>query len=117
MVDADGYLHLVGRSKDLIISGGLNIYPKEIEDVIDAIDGVEESAVIGVVDADFGEAVVAVVVARPGAALDPDAAAGRGAEPPRRVQGPEASARRRRPAPQRDGQGREGEAAVGVRPD
>ncbi|HEY5874389.1 MAG TPA: hypothetical protein VIT64_03775, partial [Ilumatobacteraceae bacterium] len=73
MVDADGYLHLVGRSKDLIISGGLNIYPKEIEDVIDAIDGVEETAVIGVVDADFGEAVVAVVVARPGAALDPDA--------------------------------------------
>ena len=73
MVDADGYLHLVGRSKDLIISGGLNIYPKEIEDVVDAIDGVEESAVIGVVDADFGEAVVAVVVARPGAVLDPDA--------------------------------------------
>ena len=72
MVDDDGYLHLVGRSKDLIISGGLNIYPKEIEDVVDAIDGVEESAVIGVADADFGEAVVAVVVARPGAALDPD---------------------------------------------
>jgi malonyl-CoA/methylmalonyl-CoA synthetase len=57
--DGDGYLHLIGRSKDLIISGGLNIYPKEIEAVIDELDGVAESAVIGVPDADFGEAVVA----------------------------------------------------------
>ena len=55
---------IVGRAKDLIISGGLNIYPKEIEERIDAIDGVVESAVIGVPDPDFGEAVVAVVVAR-----------------------------------------------------
>jgi malonyl-CoA/methylmalonyl-CoA synthetase len=61
--DADGYLAIVGRSKDLVISGGLNVYPKEVEDVIDALDGVLESAVIGVPDADFGEAVVAVVVA------------------------------------------------------
>ncbi len=60
--DADGYLHIVGRSKDLIISGGLNVYPKEVEDVIDQLPGVCESAVIGVPDADFGEAVVAVVV-------------------------------------------------------
>ncbi|HMO69878.1 MAG TPA: malonyl-CoA synthase, partial [Novosphingobium sp.] len=60
----------VGRAKDLIISGGLNIYPKEIEEAIDALPGVEESAVIGVPHADFGEAVVAVVVARSGAALD-----------------------------------------------
>jgi malonyl-CoA/methylmalonyl-CoA synthetase len=70
--DADGYLHIVGRSKDLIISGGLNVYPKEVEDVIDGLDGVLESAVIGVPDADFGEAVVAVVVPVEGAALDAD---------------------------------------------
>jgi malonyl-CoA/methylmalonyl-CoA synthetase len=70
MFDADGYLHLVGRSKDLIISGGLNVYPKEVEDVIDGLDGVLESAVIGVTDADFGEAVVAVLVPEPGATVD-----------------------------------------------
>ncbi len=62
-IDADGYLHIVGRSKDLIISGGLNIYPKEIELVIDDQAGVLESAVVGVPHPDFGEAVVAVVVA------------------------------------------------------
>lgn len=67
--DGDGYLALAGRAKDLIISGGLNVYPKEIEERIDALPGVTESAVIGVPDADFGEAVVAVVVARPGHAL------------------------------------------------
>jgi malonyl-CoA/methylmalonyl-CoA synthetase len=59
---------IVGRAKDLIISGGLNIYPKEIEGYLDRLDGVLESAVIGVPHPDFGEAVVAVVVARPGAA-------------------------------------------------
>jgi malonyl-CoA/methylmalonyl-CoA synthetase len=58
----DGRITLVGRAKDLIIAGGLNIYPKEIEDLIDAIPGVEESAVIGVPHGDLGEAVVAVVV-------------------------------------------------------
>lgn len=68
--DADGYLSIVGRSKDLIISGGYNVYPKEIESVIDEMDGVLESAVIGVPHADFGEAVTAVVVPRDGAALD-----------------------------------------------
>ncbi|MEX0504156.1 malonyl-CoA synthase [Alphaproteobacteria bacterium LSUCC0719] len=60
--DADGYISIVGRDKDLIISGGLNVYPKEVEGMIDAIDGVLESAVIGVPHRDFGEAVVAVVV-------------------------------------------------------
>jgi malonyl-CoA/methylmalonyl-CoA synthetase len=58
----DGYISIVGRSKDLIISGGLNVYPKEIESVIDNLPGVLESAVIGIPDADFGEAVVAVIV-------------------------------------------------------
>ena len=52
-----GYLRLVGRAKDLIITGGLNVYPKEIEERIDALDGVVECAVIGVPDPDFGEAV------------------------------------------------------------
>jgi malonyl-CoA/methylmalonyl-CoA synthetase len=68
-VDADGYVSIVGRSKDLIISGGYNVYPKEIESVIDEMAGVLESAVIGVPHADFGEAVVAVVVMRDGATL------------------------------------------------
>ena len=61
----NGYLRIVGRAKDLIITGGLNVYPKEIEEKIDALPGVVESAVIGVPDADFGEAVAAVVVAHP----------------------------------------------------
>ncbi|HMN83244.1 MAG TPA: malonyl-CoA synthase [Burkholderiaceae bacterium] len=68
--DANGYLSIVGRSKDLIISGGYNVYPKEIESYLDNLDGVFESAVIGVPHRDFGEAVTAVVVPKPGAALD-----------------------------------------------
>jgi|UniRef100_UPI004048D3F4 malonyl-CoA/methylmalonyl-CoA synthetase len=64
------YLSIVGRSKDLIISGGFNVYPKEIETIIDDMAGVLESAVIGLPHADFGEAVVAVVVAKPGAGID-----------------------------------------------
>ena len=60
--DGDGYVSIVGRDKDLIISGGLNVYPKEVEGVIDALDGVLESAVIGVPHRDFGEAVLAIVV-------------------------------------------------------
>jgi malonyl-CoA/methylmalonyl-CoA synthetase len=66
---ARGYLRLVGRAKDLIITGGLNVYPKEIEERIDEMDGVEESAVIGVPDPDFGEAVAAVVVGKAGHTL------------------------------------------------
>jgi malonyl-CoA/methylmalonyl-CoA synthetase len=61
-VDADGYLTISGRSKDLVITGGLNVYPKEIEELIDALPGVVESAVIGLPHPDFGEAVSAVVV-------------------------------------------------------
>jgi malonyl-CoA/methylmalonyl-CoA synthetase len=67
--DANGYLSIVGRSKDLIISGGYNVYPKEIESVIDELDGVIESAVIGVPHPDFGEAVTAVVVTQSGKTL------------------------------------------------
>jgi len=62
--DADGYFHIVGRSKDLIISGGYNVYPKEVEAEIDRVSGVLESAVIGLPHADLGEAVTAVVVRR-----------------------------------------------------
>ncbi|MCP3910996.1 MAG: malonyl-CoA synthase [Actinomycetia bacterium] len=69
-IDDAGYLQIIGRGKDLIISGGLNVYPKEVEAEIDAIDGVMESAVIGVPHPDFGEGVVAVVVPQPGAPLD-----------------------------------------------
>jgi malonyl-CoA/methylmalonyl-CoA synthetase len=71
--DEDGYLHIVGRGKDLIISGGYNVYPKEVELALDALPGVAESAVIGVPHPDFGEAVVAVVVPEPEAALKPEA--------------------------------------------
>ncbi len=60
--DKDGYLTIIGRSKDLVITGGLNVYPKEIEAEIDALDGVMESAVIGIPHPDFGEGVTAVVV-------------------------------------------------------
>jgi malonyl-CoA/methylmalonyl-CoA synthetase len=67
--DARGYLHIVGRAKDLVISGGFNIYPKEVEMEIDALPGVVESAVIGVPHADLGEAVVAFVVRETGAAV------------------------------------------------
>jgi len=70
---ARDYLRLVGRAKDMIISGGLNVYPKEVEERIDALPGVAESAVIGMPDPDFGEAVMAVVVPKAGHALDADA--------------------------------------------
>jgi len=68
--DANGYLSIVGRGKDLIITGGYNVYPKEIESYLDELPGVFESAVIGVPHRDFGEAVTAVVVPKPGATLD-----------------------------------------------
>ncbi|HMN84406.1 MAG TPA: malonyl-CoA synthase, partial [Bauldia sp.] len=69
-IDGAGYVHIVGRGKDLIITGGFNVYPKEVEGEIDAIPGVVESAVIGVPHGDLGEGVTAVVVAAPGAPLD-----------------------------------------------
>src|SRR3989440_619076 len=69
-IDDKGYVHIVGRGKDLVISGGFNVYPKEIESEIDAIPGVIESAVIGVPHADFGEGVTAVVVCDKAARID-----------------------------------------------
>ena len=72
-IDADGYVSIVGRSKDLVISGGYNVYPKEIEMLIDEMEGVAESAVIGLPHPDFGEAVAAVVVLKPGSAQPSEA--------------------------------------------
>jgi malonyl-CoA/methylmalonyl-CoA synthetase len=73
LVGPDGYVQIVGRGKDLVISGGYNVYPKEVETEIDALPGVIESAVIGIPHPDFGEGVTAVVIARPDAALDEQA--------------------------------------------
>ena len=70
LIDGRGYVHIVGRGKDLVISGGYNIYPKEVETEIDALDGSIESAVFGVPHPDFGEAGTAVIVKRPGATID-----------------------------------------------
>jgi malonyl-CoA/methylmalonyl-CoA synthetase len=72
-IDADGYVTIVGRSKDLVISGGYNVYPAEVEGYLNELPGVAESAVIGVPHPDFGEGVVAVVVPRPGVSLDAEA--------------------------------------------
>jgi malonyl-CoA/methylmalonyl-CoA synthetase len=72
-IDERGYIHIVGRSKDLVISGGYNVYPAEIEGYINDMPGVAESAVVGVPHPDFGEVGVAVVIAKPGSTLDGDA--------------------------------------------
>lgn len=68
MIGPDGYLRIVGRGKDLIITGGLNVYPREIEAMLDDVPGVEESAVVGLPHEDFGEGVTAFIIARDGAA-------------------------------------------------
>jgi len=73
LIESDGYLRLVGRAKDMIISGGLNVYPKEIETLIDALAGVAESAVFAIPHPDFGEAVAAAVTLEPGATVDASA--------------------------------------------
>jgi malonyl-CoA/methylmalonyl-CoA synthetase len=69
VISDDGYVSIVGRAKDLVISGGLNVYPKEVESLIDRLPGVIESAVVGLPHPDFGEAVAAVVVRHPSAAI------------------------------------------------
>jgi malonyl-CoA/methylmalonyl-CoA synthetase len=71
-IDAQGYVTIVGRSKDLIISGGYNVYPAEIEGFLNDLPGVAESAVVGVPHPDFGEVGVAVLIARTGVPLDPE---------------------------------------------
>lgn len=72
-IDEEGYFTISGRDKDLIISGGLNVYPAEIENALDTLDGIAESAIIGLPHADFGEAVTAIVVAADDAPIDEDA--------------------------------------------
>jgi len=74
--DEKGYVHIVGRNKDLIISGGFNVYPAEVESVIDELDGVAQCAVVGAPHPDFGEAVIAVVVPKPGSVLEESRIAG-----------------------------------------
>jgi len=69
VIGPDGYLSIVGRGKDLIITGGLNVYPREIESLIDDLPGVEESAVVGLPHDDFGEGVTAFLVVKNGAQL------------------------------------------------
>jgi malonyl-CoA/methylmalonyl-CoA synthetase len=69
-IDERGYVTIVGRSKDLIISGGYNVYPAEIEGYINEMPGVAESALVGVPHPDFGEVGVAVVIPKPGARVD-----------------------------------------------
>jgi malonyl-CoA/methylmalonyl-CoA synthetase len=71
-MDSDGYVSIVGRARDMVISGGLNVYPKEVELLIDELPGVLESAVIGLPHPDLGEAVAAVVVLRPGSTCSED---------------------------------------------
>ncbi len=73
IIGPDGYVHIVGRGKDLIITGGLNVYPREIESLLDELPGVEESAVIGLPHDDFGEGVTAFLVRKAGVPLAEDA--------------------------------------------
>ena len=115
VIDELGYVSIVGRSKDLIISGGYNVYPAEIEGVLNEMPGVAESAVIGVPHADFGEAVVAVVVPRRRrrARRRRDDARAEGED--RQLQGAEGDLRRRRAAEERHGQGAEEPAARSAR--
>jgi malonyl-CoA/methylmalonyl-CoA synthetase len=68
--DEDGYISIVGRGKDLIITGGFNVYPREVENVIDKMHGVDESAVIGLPHSDYGEAVTAIIVRSEGSDID-----------------------------------------------
>jgi malonyl-CoA/methylmalonyl-CoA synthetase len=72
-IDRRGYIHILGRGKDLVITGGFNVYPKEVEDEIDSIPGVFESAVIGIPHEDLGEGVTAAVVRTKDATLDEEA--------------------------------------------
>ena len=115
-IDANGYVHILGRGKDLVITGGFNVYPKEVESEIDAMPGVVESAVIGVPHADFGEGVTAVVV------RDKGAERRRGRRARARSKGrlakfkmPKRVLVRRRPAAQHHGQGAEERPARYVR--
>ena len=111
VIDERGYISIVGRAKDLIISGGFNVYPKEVEGEIDALPGVIESAVIGVSHPDFGEGVVAVVVPKAPNATDGTAILAALKDRLARFKLPQPRRHRRRPAAQHHGQGPEEHSA------
>ncbi len=113
LIDADGYVSIVGRDKDLVISGGYNVYPKEVEQVLDAAPGVAETAVIGVPHPDFGEGVVAVIVAE--GEVDLDVVRQAAAQQLADYKRPKRYEVARRTAPQHDGEGAEGAAARTLR--
>ena len=102
-LDADGYLFLCDRKRDMVISGGVNIYPAEIEAALHAMPGVKDCAVFGIPDAEFGEKLMAVVEPADGAARDADRCARLSARPSRRLQG--AQSHRDRPQPAARGLG------------
>ncbi len=113
-VDDDGYIHIVGRAKDLVISGGFNVYPKEVETEIDAIEGVLESAVFGLPACRFrrsGDSRGRRTSGRDAERIGDSLGA---RPPPGQVQGAQADHSRRISAAQRDGQGAEGGAAGGL---
>jgi acyl-CoA synthetase (AMP-forming)/AMP-acid ligase II len=107
MIDTDGYIHIVGRNKDLIISGGYNVYPKEVELVLDEVEGVEESAVFGVPHPDFGEGVVAAIVASSGKRAGPYEHQGPRGHQPCQIQAAQRDRAARCAAAQHHGQGSE----------
>ena len=97
--DGEGLLYIVDRKKDMIVSGGFNVFPREIEDVLTSDPTVSVAAVIGVPDDKWGEAVTALVVARPGATCDPEALAPAGPRPQGSgVRAEDGRGRRRAPA-------------------
>ena len=106
-IDQQGYLTIVGRSKDLIITGGYNVYPKEVEIEIDALESVLESAVVGIPDADFGEAVTAFVVLKPEKSLTQQEVLVSLRARLASYKLPKSIVFRRAPATERDGQGSE----------
>ena len=106
-IDENGYVHILGRDKDLIISGGFNVYPKEIESLIDELPGVTKSAVVGLPHRDFGEGVTACIVAGKGAHLDGKRRAGCPCRQAGEIQTSQAGDLRRRTAAQRHGQSAE----------
>jgi acyl-CoA synthetase (AMP-forming)/AMP-acid ligase II len=116
-VDERGYVTIVGRSKDLIISGGYNVYPAEIEGYINEMPGVAESALVGVPHPDFGEVGVAVVIAKPGAATGCRRHRRRAQVQAGQLQDSQALLRRGRAAAQHHGQGAEEPAARAVQSD
>ena len=103
-VDDDGFLHLSDRARDMVISGGANIYPAEIEACLLELDGVRDVAVFGIPDDDFGEALAAHVDADPAAGLTEDSVRDHVGREPGRIQGPEGGGLRSRPATRGDGQ-------------